>query len=61
MQESPETFFLVLAKDDGLGQIAVDLEAFFDFGLALSGDLHVLATTWLGQLPQSLAAIQERL
>lgn len=44
--KSPSSLNLVLTDDDGLGNIVVDMEAFFDFSFWLAEELEDLVALW---------------
>ena len=45
-ENSPDTLQLVLTDREGLGQITVPMEAFFDFSFSIAEDLEDLVATW---------------
>jgi hypothetical protein len=45
-EKTPPVLELVLTRDDGLGRIAVDMQAFFDLSFDLAEDLQELIERW---------------
>ena len=45
-EKTPPVLELVLTKNDGLGRIAVDMQAFFDLSFELAEDLQDLLQRW---------------
>ncbi len=50
-RKSPETLQLVLTADEGLGSIAVDMDAFFEFSFELAEELEDLVAQWAHVAP----------
>lgn len=45
-EQSPATLELVLTQNDGLGRIAVDMQAFFELSFDLAEELQDLVDRW---------------
>jgi hypothetical protein len=45
-EKTPPVLELVLTRNDGLGRISVDMQAFFDLSFELAEDLQDLLARW---------------
>ena len=45
-KELPDALEVVLAEEDGLGRIVVNMESFFEFSFWVSEELEDLVQTW---------------
>lgn len=54
-KKTPAVLELVLTRNDGLGRIAVDMQAFFDLSFELAEDLQDLLDRWKHFAPPARA------